>query len=191
MFSLHNLNFKYDDWIFQNASCDIKCRKVGIIGGNGIGKTTLLHLINRDLEPESGEIHLPGNTYFVDFTTKNYMYLTPRELISLCISLNSFDNIFDKLISILNFDGMLDVCLNKLSLGNLKKVFLMLGLASNSKVLLLDEPFENLDEKTNKNLVNYISSCNKDMVIVSHNISYLFSCVDEVYEVTDRTLIKR
>ena len=191
MFSLQNLNFKYDDWIFQDVTCSIKCKKVGIIGGNGIGKTTLLRLLDHDLEPESGEIHLPGNTYFVDFTTKNYMYFTPQELISLCTSLNSFENTFEELVSVLNFDTMLDVCLNKLSLGNLKKVFLMLGLASKSKVILLDEPFENLDEKTNRNLVNYISSCDKDMVIVSHNISFLHSCVDEVYEVADRTLIKR
>lgn len=191
MFSLQNLNFKYDDWIFQDASCDITSKKVGIIGGNGIGKTTLLHLLNRDLEPESGKIILPGSTYFVDFSTKNYMYFTPRELISLCISLNSFDDIFKDLICVLNFDGMLDICLNKLSLGNLKKVFLMLGLASKSKIILLDEPFENLDEKTNQNLTSYISTCDKDMVIVSHNISLLRSCVDEVYEVTDRMLVIR
>jgi ABC-type Mn2+/Zn2+ transport system ATPase subunit len=191
MFSLQNLNFKYDDWIFRDATCNIRCKKVGIIGGNGIGKTTLLHLLNRDLEPESGEITLPGNTYFVDFTTKNYMYFTPRELISLCVNLNSFEDVFEELVGVLNFDGMLDVCLNKLSLGNLKKVFLMLGLASKSSVVLLDEPFENLDEKTNQNLTQYISACDKDMVIVSHNISLLRSCVDEVYEVADRTLVLR
>lgn len=191
MFSLQNLNFKYDDWIFQDASCDIICKKVGIIGGNGIGKTTLLHLLNRDLEPESGEITLPGNTYFVDFTTKNYMYFTPRELISLCISLNNFEDVFDELVAVLNYEGMLDVCLSKLSLGNFKKIFLILGLASKSKLILLDEPFENLDEKTNQSLTHYISNCNKDMVIVSHNISLLRSCVDEVYEVDNRTLVLR
>lgn len=191
MFRLHNLNFKYDDWIFQDASCDVMCKKVGIIGGNGIGKTTLLHLLNHDLEPDSGKIDMPGNTYFVDFTAKTYMYFTAQELISLCISMNSFDNVFDELVSVLNFDGMLDVCLNKLSLGNLKKVFLMLGFASKSKVLLLDEPFENLDEKTNENLINYISTCDRDIVIVSHNMQLLRSCVDEVYEVANRTLVLR
>ena len=67
----------------------------------------------------------------------------------------------------------------------------MLGLASKSSVVLLDEPFENLDEKTNQNLTQYISVCDKDMVIVSHNISLLRSCVDEVYEVADRTLVLR
>ena len=67
----------------------------------------------------------------------------------------------------------------------------MLGLASKSSVVLLDEPFENLDEKTNQNLTQYISACDKDMVIVSHNISLLRSSVDEVYEVADRTLVLR
>ena len=191
MFNLKNLNFKYDDWIFQDATCDIKCKKAGIIGGNGVGKTTLLHLLNHDLEPSSGEITLPGNTYFVDFATKNYMYFTPRELISLCITLNGFEDIFEELVGLMNFDGMLDLCLDKLSLGNLKKVFLMLGLASKSSVVLLDEPFENLDEKTNQNLTEYISTCDKDVVIVSHNTSLLRTCVDEVYEVVDRTLVLR
>lgn len=191
MFRLQNLNFKYDEWIFYDATCDISCNKVGIIGGNGIGKTTLLHLLNRDLEPESGKIFMPESVYFVDFTTKNYMYFTSRELISLCNALNSFENIFEDLVAVLNFEGMLDVCLNKLSLGNLKKVFLMLGLASKNNVVLLDEPFENLDEKTNQNLTHYISTCNKEMVIVSHNISLLRSCVDEVYEISDRTLVLR
>lgn len=191
MFSLQNLSFKYDDWIFQDATCDIRCKKVGIIGGNGVGKTTLLRLLNHDLEPESGEIVLPGNTYFVDFTIKNYMYFTPRELISLCVTLDGFEDIFDDLITVLNFNRMLDVCLSKLSLGNLKKIFLMLGFASKSKVVLLDEPFENLDEKTNQNLTHYISNSDRDMVIVSHNISLLRLCVDEVYEVTDGTLVLR
>lgn len=191
MFELRNLNFKYDDWIFRDASLEIRSKRVGIMGGNGVGKTTLLHLMNGDLVPESGEIVLPGDVYFVDFSAKNYSYFTPRELISLCRTLERFDDRFDSLTALLGLEGMLDTCLSKLSLGNLKKVFLMLGLASKSPVILLDEPFENLDEKTNRNLTGYLAACDKHLVIVSHNIPLLRDCAEEVYEVTERTLVKR
>lgn len=191
MFELRNLNFKYDAPIFRDASCEIRSRRVGVVGGNGVGKTTLLHLMNGDLIPESGAIVLPGDVYFVDFSAKNYSYFTPRELISLCRALDRFDDRFDTLTALLGMEGMLDTCLGKLSLGSLKKVFLMLGLASKSEVLLLDEPFENLDEKTNRSLAGYLASCDKHLVIVSHNAPLLQACVEEIYEVTEGTLVKR
>ena len=183
MLKFDDFSFKYNDYIFNMLNVELYENKVGIVGDNGVGKTTLLRLINGDLVGETGEIIYEGPSYFMDFNDRNYMYFTIRDLIDLCKSLNSFFDDFDTLIELLHLSSYLNIALEKLSLGNKKKVYIMLGLAYNGKLLLMDEPFENLDRNSNDSLISYINKDKRSYIIVSHNLDLLRKCVDTIYEI--------
>lgn len=190
MFKLKDMSFKYDSMILEGISCDVTVRKTGIIGNNGCGKTTLLHLLNHDLIPTTGIVESSSRSYMADFSIKSYADFTVEELIELCLKFDCFNDNFKSLIEMLNLQDFLNMTIKTLSLGNTKKVFIMMGLSFKCDHLLLDEPFDNLDESTNKNLVKYISDLNgTDITIVSHNIDYLAACVEKIYTISEKKLV--
>ncbi len=189
MYSLENVSFGYQEPIFENATLQINERKIGIVGENGIGKTTLLKILNNELEPQNGKVVIDQPTYRVNFDLQKYKKFTISDFISIAKKMKSFDcTNLDKYIELLNLNKYLEFTIGQLSKGTAKKVSLLLGFLTKDRVLLLDEPFEALDEKTNLNLVNVFSKTDRNMIIVSHDYNMLKESVDIIYEVADKTL---
>lgn len=191
MYSFDDVCFKYSEYILRDFNLEIKEKKIGIVGQNGAGKTTLLKLMGGELTPQSGRISIPGDSYFVHFDLIKYKKFTLNDMLDLCRGLKSFN--YSRCIEymqVLNISSFLDVPIGKLSKGTTKKVALLFGLLSLNPILLIDEPFESLDENSNKNLIQLFREEERGLVIVSHDISMLNNSVDKIYQLKNKGLNK-
>lgn len=189
MYRFEDMSFRYRDFIFRDFTGEIPLGKVGIVGKNGVGKTTLLRLLDQQLFPQQGVVAVSGSTYLVDFELRKYRSFHPSDLLDLCGPLASFDLAgADRLITALNLDDYLHTPIGELSKGVTKKVSLLLGLLSTADVLLIDEPFESIDQESNENLIGILRSLDRGLVVVSHDRGHLSRCVDAVYRVADGRL---
>ncbi|WP_442405993.1 ABC transporter ATP-binding protein [Metabacillus malikii] len=168
---------------------NIDSKKIGIIGENGIGKTTMLKLMSGQLVPQSGQIALSGDTYFVHFDLFKYKKFTLRDMLDLCMHLESF-NCTDYMdyVKALHITSYMDVPIGKLSKGTIKKVALLFGFLSVHPILLIDEPFESLDKASNKNIIRLFNEEERGLVIVSHDLDMLQQSVDKIYHLNNKGL---
>lgn len=188
MWSVKNLYFGYDDnLIFKDANIEIKEDRVGIIGLNGAGKTTLLKLLSGELSPKSGEISIDEECYYTRYDFYRYEKFTIKDFLLLISKLDSFDSSKSEYYTkLLGIDEYLDYTIGSLSKGTQKKVSLLLTFLSNKKMLLIDEPFESIDEKSNENIISELINIGKKVVIISHDYQYLSRACNKIYEVKNK-----
>ena len=128
----------------------------GLLGKNGTGKSTLLYLISGLLRPQRGEVRVDG------LLAENRqpemlreLFLVPEEYDLPAVSLQSYTRALkpfyprfsDELLRscIENFDLSMDMHLGALSMGQKKKVYMCVAMATGTRVLLMDEPTNGLD----------------------------------------------
>ena len=188
---LDNINFKINEGqIF------------GMLGPNGVGKSTIFNLITGLINPQNGKIKIEGNDvtqypiylrskkfkigyvpqyggYFNDLTLLDNL----KAISEIVIENKNFRN--DKinyLISKFELDNLKDIKAKFLSGGQKKKLVIALSLMSEPKVLLLDECFAALDVLTIKMLqetiVNLQQENNITICICDHQARDLLACVD-------------
>lgn len=192
MFTFENLSFRYRDFLFEGYNDHISDPKIGIVGKNGSGKTTMLRLLDGQLHPQEGAVRVDGSTYLVDFELRRYRHFTIDDMIALCRPLASFDTSrVDALVAALELTDYLALPIGELSKGVTKKVSLLLGLMATSDVLLVDEPFESIDAESNANLIHTLRSADRGLVVVSHDVDHLRACVDVLYRVEGRKLVRQ
>ena len=128
----------------------------GLLGKNGTGKSTLLYLISGLLRPRHGEVRVDG---MLSANRQPEMlreiFLVPEEYDLPSVSLKSYtralksfyprfsDELLRKCIEV--FDLEMDMQLGSLSMGQKKKVYMCVALATGTRVLLMDEPTNGLD----------------------------------------------
>ena len=128
----------------------------GLLGKNGTGKSTLLYLISGLLRPRHGEVRVDG---ILSANRQPEMlreiFLVPEEYDLPSVSLKSYtralksfyprfsDDLLRKCIEV--FDLEMDMQLGTLSMGQKKKVYMCVALATGTRVLLMDEPTNGLD----------------------------------------------
>lgn len=128
----------------------------GLLGKNGTGKSTLLYLISGLLRPRHGEVRVDG---MLSANRQPEMlreiFLVPEEYDLPSVSLKSYiralksfyprfsDELLRKCIEV--FDLEMDMQLGTLSMGQKKKVYMCVALATGTRVLLMDEPTNGLD----------------------------------------------
>ena len=128
----------------------------GLLGKNGTGKSTLLYLISCLLRPRHGEVRVDG---MLSANRQPEMlreiFLVPEEYDLPSVSLKSYtralksfyprfsDELLRKCIEV--FDLEMDMQLGTLSMGQKKKVYMCVALATGTRVLLMDEPTNGLD----------------------------------------------
>ena len=201
---LEKISFSYGKrQILDNISFNINQGEIlGMLGPNGVGKSTIFNLITGLIKPDFGSI-LFNETNVLDYpiserTTKfkigyvpqygGYFHdLTLRENL-IAIAEIQIDDIkkrkikIDYLISQFELDNVLNIQAKFLSGGQKKKLVIALSLLSDPKVLLLDEPFAALDVLTIKMLkeliVNLQTQNNLSVCICDHQARDLLSCVD-------------
>lgn len=128
----------------------------GLLGKNGTGKSTLLYLISGLLRPRHGEVRVDG---MLSANRQPEMlceiFLVPEEYDLPSVSLKSYtralksfyprfsDELLRKCIEV--FDLEMDMQLGSLSMGQKKKVYMCVAMATGTRVLLMDEPTNGLD----------------------------------------------
>ena len=188
MWQVKILFFGYDDnLIFKDANIEVYEDKVGIIGDNGIGKTTLLRLLAGELLPKKGTVKIDEKCYYTKYNFSKYEKFTINDFLMLINKLDSFNT--DKseyYIKLLGIDEYLIYTIGNLSKGTQKKVSLLLTFLSKRKVLLIDEPFESIDEKSNENIIYEFLKIDKKLIIISHDFKYLNRACSKIYEVKNK-----
>lgn len=206
--NVNNVNFIYhtlDKEIeaIKNISFSLDNGEFGaIVGPSGCGKTTILSLIAGLLKPTKGEITLDGKP--VDVSKIGYMFqkdhlfewrtIWQNVTLGLEIKKKQKDQILTNNVkSLLEKYGLKDFINSKpreLSGGMRQRVALIRTLATDPKLLLLDEPFYALDYQTRLNVCDdvysIIKSENKTALLVTHDISEAISLADKVIILSSR-----
>jgi ATP-binding cassette subfamily F protein uup len=163
--------------------------KLGIIGRNGVGKTTFLNMITRQFQPDSGKLD-QGETvvygYYQqqgpDFKPGQRVIDIMREIAEVVtmgdgrqVSVSQFLNYF------LFTPEMQYVQVEKLSGGERRRLYLMTVLMRNPNFLILDEPTNDFDIVTLNVLEEYLSKFSGCLIIVSHDRFFMDKIVDHLF----------
>lgn len=192
---------------------------VGIIGPNGAGKTTLFNLLTGEIKPDSGHVSLDGVSIDTEPIHKRVKlglartYQVPRPFAEISVRENIRVSMMeDKLKHMLRFAWddtgeqeiaesvgftaqQLDQLPSELAMGDLRKLELARTLATNPKVLLLDEVFAGLTYGEIEHISNLLIERRKThgttYLIVSHDLKALQPLVDDVLVIHGGNLIKK
>ena len=164
--------------------------KVGIVGPNGCGKTTLLRIIANLEKPDSGSVNVSGRVSMVFQEDILLPWMTVYENIELGLKYKDIDEekrreIVYAVSDDLGITPYIDYYPNMLSGGTRRKVSIARALALNPDILLLDEPFTGIDINTLENLIRLLEKLpdkfDVTLLIVSHQFTELTQLVDRLY----------
>lgn len=206
---IKNLHFtRGDRAIFSGVDINIPKGKItAIMGPSGTGKTTVLNLISKQLDPESGsikvdgqEITTMGRSDIYDMRKKMGMLFQNSALFS---NMSVYDNVAFPLrentnlpepmirdlilikLEAVGLRGAVDLMPNELSGGMARRVALARAIAMDPDLILYDEPFTGQDPISMGVLVKLIKLLNQRLgitgVIVSHDVTETLSIADYVY----------
>ena len=212
---LKNISVFYNKrQIIENLSLNINKQEIlGMLGPNGVGKSTIFNLITGLKDPNFGEIiingvnatKLPINERF----TKFKLGLVPQYG-GLIHDLSLIDNLklvseihlkekelrdhkINKIITQFEFESLLMIKAKNLSGGQKKKLVIAMSLMNDPKILLLDEPFAALDILTIKMLqeiiINLQASEEISIVVCDHQARDLLNCVDRAIILSNGKII--
>lgn len=177
-----NVDFAYDQKpILSQFSLLIQNKdRIGIIGDNGVGKSTLLNLIAGKLQPQAGQLII-GDTVRVAYFSQqiegldeskrviNYLQEVAEE-VKISSGTTSIAELLEQFLFPRSTHGTL---INKLSGGEKKRLYLLKLLLEKPNVLLLDEPTNDLDIATLTVLENFLQGFSGPVITVSHDRYFL------------------
>ena len=169
-----------------------KGRIIGLLGKNGMGKTTLLKLINDLLTPTSGEVLINGKKPNID-SKKAISYLPERTYLDKSMKVSQIITFFDEFYDNFNKEKAirllkdLDLDINskvsKMSKGMQEKLQLILVMSRDAELYILDEPLGGVDPATRDYILDTILSNFSEgasVIISTHLISDIERILDEV-----------
>lgn len=204
MIQINNLSFYYNKKrpVFDNVSFNIKSGIYGLLGENGVGKTTLLHIISGLCFPKEGESHVLGyESAYRNPEMLKQLFFLPEEFQAPNMDIMDFvksSSVFYPNYSQEQFESYLqefqvdrDRKMTELSFGQKKKVLIAFALALNTPVTLLDEPTNGLDIPSKSQFRKIIASAYDEqrcIIISTHQVRDLESLIDPII-ILDRNQI--
>lgn len=207
MIQLRNIQFGYGSrLIFDDLNLKIENgERIGLLGSNGCGKTTLCHIIMGLLPPKSGDVEILGKK-----RTKESDFSEIRGRIGFLFQ-DSDDQLFcptviedvafgplnmgqspeeakrtvASTLASLKLSGFEDRITYKLSGGEKRLVSLATVLAMNPEFLILDEPTSGLDEKTTERLIETLKESGLGYMIISHDRDFIKRTVTKLIQMKD------
>ena len=198
MIEVENLSFSYGRRklkVLENFSMKLDKGSVyGLLGKNGTGKSTLLYLMAGLLRPQTGNVLYKGVDVKKRYPdTLQDMFLVPEEFSLPNVSLKQYvklnapfyPNFSDELLNacLRDFDMNEDIHLGELSMGQKKKAFMCFALATNTSLLMMDEPTNGLDIPSKSQFRKVIASGMSDdkaVIISTHQVRDIDSLLDHV-----------
>ncbi|MFC2084774.1 metal ABC transporter ATP-binding protein [Bacteroidota bacterium] len=200
---LENITFRYGRHnILENITLNIPNREfMGIIGPNGGGKTTLLKIIIGLLKPNEGRISILGENpkkakIHIGYVPQQTLFdrtfpISVRDVVLMGrltnkkpdSNKNETDNeIVAETLRKVDLDNLGSYQIGTLSEGQIQRVLLARALASEPKILLLDEPTSSVDTKSGKNIYELLKKLNGSItiILVSHDIGAISTTVNKI-----------
>lgn len=173
-----------DRTLFQSVQVSVMAGdRVALVGENGVGKSTLLQILARQLQPTAGQVQHHGSVYYLPQISTIRQHLVHQTVLDMLTeTTDEWWNITAQLEA--QFQTHLDLSLpvSQLSGGELTRLFLAIAFAQNPNVLLLDEPTNHLDYLALEDLRRSLQQFPGAFVIVSHKPMFLDQVVDTVWE---------
>ena len=188
--NFENVDFAYEDGkqILSDFNLIMQNRdRIGIVGDNGVGKSTLLNLINGDLVPTAGVLDI-GETVRIGYFSQqikdmdeskrviNYLQEVADE-VKTTVGTTSITELLEQFLFPRSTHG---TQIAKLSGGEKKRLYLLKILIEKPNVLLLDEPTNDLDIATLTVLENFLNGFGGPVVTVSHDRYFLDKVANKI-----------
>lgn len=188
---MEHVNKRFDDLIMLDdfTYTFSKNEKIGIVGKNGIGKSTFLNLITQQLQPDSGKIDTGETVVYGYYQQQGLNFKPGQKVIDIIKEIADFVTLGDgKQLSVSQFlthflfpPEMQYVQVEKLSGGEKRRLYLMTVLMRSPNFLILDEPTNDLDIVTLNVLEDYLQSFSGCLIIVSHDRFFIDKLVDHLF----------
>ena len=178
MIKANNLSKSFNgNRIFSGININLEKSKVlGVVGNNGSGKTTLLKIVAGIINSDTGEINLNENIKldFLGHESMLYQNFSISENIDFFSNISGFrissesQNEIEKALGLKNILGKK---ISDLSYGQRKKASMLRSLISSPDLLVLDEPFSNLDSESTDSFISILKKLKKSgkSIIISSN----------------------
>jgi len=190
--------------VFSDFSLQLNDNNIyGLLGKNGTGKSTLLYLISGLLRPQKGKVLVDGMEAGKRYAEMlREIFIVSEEFRLPEVKLKSYVNliapfyprfseeILNKCLEEFELPG--DIRLNSLSMGQKKKAFMSVALATNTRYLLMDEPTNGLDipsKRIFRKLINSHMTENRIIVISTHQVHDVEKMVDHIVIVGEKDLL--
>ena len=198
MIEVDNLSFSYGrrkSKVLDEFSMKLDKGSIyGLLGKNGTGKSTLLYLMAGLLRPQTGNVLYNGvdvlkrtPVILQDMFLVSEEFTLPNITMKQYVKLNApfYPHFSDELLKacLRDFDMNEDIHLGELSMGQKKKAFMCFALATNTSLLLMDEPTNGLDIPSKSQFRKVIASGMSDdkaVIISTHQVRDIDSLLDHV-----------
>lgn len=167
----------------------IRGEKIGIVGKNGVGKSTFLNIITQNLEPDNGSISIGETVVYGYYKQSGIEFSENDRVIDIVKNIaERIDLGNGKIMSASQFleyfmftDKQQYSLIGKLSGGEKRRLYLLTVLMSNPNFLILDEPTNDLDIITLNVLEEYLKGFKGCLLIVSHDRFFTDKVVDRIF----------
>ena len=212
---INNLTFKYDNKnaLFEDLNVSIEKGKITtLLGKNGCGKSTLIKILAKNLNYNSGSIKIENkelNSYSLKELASILAIVyqkneTPQEITvydMVSFARLPYQNIFfykpnasDVALEKTNLKAYRDKRVDELSGGQLQRVYIAMALAQSTDIIILDEPTTFLDIKYQKSIMQLVRELNKSLgitiLMVLHDINQALAYSDNIIALLDGKVIK-
>ena len=181
-------NIRYHNLIDDYSYVFKRGEKIGIVGPNGVGKSTFLNIITERLKPTSGRVVVGQTIQFGYYTQAGMSAPADRRVIDLVKDIaeeieldNGKSMSAHQFLTYFGFDGTTQYnYFGNLSGGEKRRLYLLQVLMANPNFLILDEPTNDLDIYTLQILEQFLQTYKGCLIIVSHDRSFMDHIVDHL-----------
>lgn len=171
------------DQLFCDISFSWSYQRCGLVGPNGVGKSTLAKILSGELTPSAGDLKVSQSVTYLPQMEAPPSMTTALYLAELWESAGADPQLWGPLLS----DISLEAELAHLSGGQWMRVRIAKALAQEQGLLILDEPTNNLDRQGREVILNFVRNYNSALLVISHDRE-LLNIVDGIWELSSQGL---
>ena len=205
---IEKLHFTYGEYpLLQGVDFSLAAGKfAAIVGGNGVGKTTLMNLILGKLKAETGQIRLFEDSLSADNHYRDLAYLsqeavsryrnfptTVKELLKMYLAQLKQKSDPEALLENVGLTAVQNHRLSELSGGQLQRVGLLVALLKQARLILLDEPTGGVDQQFSLELYQILRRqclAGNSVLMITHHLTEAALFLDEAYRL-ERGILTR